>query len=126
MLLLLQVCWMMFYTEYQSLDRCLFVHQKGTAPLRFSIKGQGCCVGQSNDAIFKYARAGRVTCKVATVKEALERSLVLSSGEEVPADVIVVAYGLKYQAEPECLKELGIGGTSRPLLSCMRSTGHTV
>ena len=50
-----------------------------------------------------------MTCKVDKVKEVLEHSIVLSSGEEVPADLIVFAYGLKYQAEPECLKELGIG-----------------
>ncbi|CAK0782757.1 hypothetical protein CVIRNUC_005952 [Coccomyxa viridis] len=65
--------------------------------------------GQSNDGIFKFARAGRVTCKVDRIKEVRERSLVLTTGEEVPADLIVFAYGLKYQAEPECLKELGIG-----------------
>ena len=65
--------------------------------------------GQSNDGIFKYARAGKVTCKVDKIQEVLERSIVLSSGQEVPADVIVFAYGLKYQAEPECLRELGIG-----------------
>ena len=72
--------------------------------------------GQSNDGIFKFARAGRVTCKVDTIKEVAEHSLVLTTGEEVPADLIVFAYGLKYQAEPECLKELGIGGS--PLLLC--------
>ena len=70
-----------------------------------------CNAGQSNDGIFKYARAGRVTCKVDSIKEVRERSLVLTTGEEVAADLIVFAYGLKYQAEPECLKELGIGGS---------------
>jgi hypothetical protein len=65
--------------------------------------------GQSNDGIFKFAKAGLVTCKVDKVKEVREHSLLLSSGEEVPVDVIVFAYGLKYQAEPNCLKELGIG-----------------
>ena len=73
-----------------------------------------CCAGQSNDGIFKFARAGRVTCKVDRIKEVRERSLVLTTGEEVPADLIVFAYGLKYQAEPECLKELGIGGSLQP------------
>jgi len=68
-----------------------------------------CCAGQSNDGIFKFARAGQVTCKVDKIKEVLENSIVLSSGEHVPADVVVFAYGLKYQAEPECLKELGTG-----------------
>ena len=68
-----------------------------------------CFAGQSNDGIFKFAKAGKVTCKLDKVKEVLERSIVLCSGEEVPADLIVFAYGLKYQAEPECLKELGIG-----------------
>ena len=76
-----------------------------------------CYAGQSNDGIFKFARAGRVTCKVDRIKEVRERSLVLTTGEEVPADLIVFAYGLKYQAEPECLKELGIGGG--PLLSAL-------
>ena len=71
-----------------------------------------CNAGQSNDGIFKFARAGRVTCKVDRIKEVRERSLVLFTGEEVPADLIVFAYGLKYQAEPECLKELGIGECS--------------
>ena len=75
----------------------------------------GCNAGQSNDGIFNFARAGRITCKVDKIKEVREDSLVLTTGEEVPADLIVFAYGLKYQAEPECLKELGIGG--RPLLS---------
>ena len=74
------------------------------------------CVGQSNDGIFKYARAGKVTCKVDKIQEVLEHSIVLSSGQEVPADVIVFAYGLKYQAEPKCLRELGIGMT-HPLQS---------
>ena len=50
-----------------------------------------------------------MTCKVDKIKEVLEHSLLLCSGEEVSADLIVFAYGLKYQAEPECLKELGIG-----------------
>jgi hypothetical protein len=75
--------------------------------------------GQSNDGIFKFAKAGRITCKVDKVKEVREHSLVLSSGEEVPADFVVFAYGLKYQAEPECLKELGIGASAfKPSPSC--------
>ena len=78
-----------------------------------------CNAGQSNDGIFKYARAGRATCKVDRITEVRERSLVLATGEEVAADLIVFAYGLKYQAEPECLKELGIGGS--PLLPALAS-----
>ena len=50
-----------------------------------------------------------MTCKVDKIKEVLKNSIVLSSGEHVPANVVVFAYGLKYQAEPECLRELGIG-----------------
>ena len=65
--------------------------------------------GQSNDAIFQQARAGRVTCKVDSVAAVEEEHIVLGSGERVRADVIVAAYGLKYQADPEFLKELGIG-----------------
>lgn len=38
-----------------------------------------------------------------------EEHIVLGSGDRVRADVIVAAYGLKYQAEPEFLKDLGIG-----------------
>lgn len=70
-----------------------------------------CCgnAGQSNDGIFKQAKAGKLTCKVDTVKAADGFELVLGSGERVRADVVVVAYGMKYQAEPACLKELGIG-----------------
>jgi len=64
-----------------------------------------------------------VTCKVGKIKEVLENSIVLSSGEHVPADVIVFAYGLKYQAEPECLKELGIGNSaSLCAVICMQSS----
>ena len=65
--------------------------------------------GQSNDAIFKMARAGRVTCKVEAVKEIQDDALLLSSGERLPCDVLVVAFGLKYQAQPAFLKDLGIG-----------------
>jgi len=67
------------------------------------------CAGQSNDGIFKQAAAGRVTCKVDAIKEVQEDALVLATGERVPADVLVCAFGLKYQAEPVFLKELGIG-----------------
>ena len=62
-----------------------------------------------------------MTCKLGKVKEVLEHSIVLCSGEEVPADLIVFAYGLKYQAEPECLKELGIGVAPHSVL-CNFST----
>ena len=67
------------------------------------------CAGQSNDGIFKWAKAGRVTCKVDSVAALEEGCLLLGSGERVACDVLVVAYGLKYQAEPAFLKELGIG-----------------
>ncbi len=65
--------------------------------------------GQSNDAIFQQAKAGRITCKVDSVAAIEAEHIVLGSGERIRADVIVAAYGLKYQAEPEFLKELGIG-----------------
>ncbi|CAL8470751.1 g10293 [Coccomyxa elongata] len=64
---------------------------------------------QSNDAIFQQAKAGRITCKVDSVAAVEAEHIVLGSGERIRADVIVAAYGLKYQAEPEFLKELGIG-----------------
>ncbi len=94
----------------------------------YSLSGAGelylilgnCVAGQSNDGIFKYARAGKVTCKVDKIKEVLEHSIVLTSEEEVPADLIVFAYGLKYQAEPECLKELGIGELHRFFICTLR------
>lgn len=38
-----------------------------------------------------------------------EDRLLLGGGERLPCDVLVPAYGLKYQAEPPCLKGLGIG-----------------
>jgi hypothetical protein len=65
--------------------------------------------GQSNDGIFKLARAGKVTCKVDSVAAADGLDLVLRSGERMRADVVVAAFGMKYQAEPACLMELGIG-----------------
>ncbi len=68
-----------------------------------------CHVGQSNDAIFKMAKAGRITCKVEAVKDIQEDALLLADGERLPCDVLVVAFGLKYQAQPAFLQELNIG-----------------
>ena len=50
-----------------------------------------------------------------------ERGLLLAGGERVPCDVLVVAYGLKYQAEPPCLSALGIGARTHAAGGTARS-----
>ena len=50
-----------------------------------------------------------------------ERCLLLAGGERLPCDVLVVAYGLKYQAEPPCLKALSIGARTHAASGTARS-----
>lgn len=101
-------------------------HHSPTAPPHRILRGQDSrkikCrgwAGQSNDAIFQQARAGRLTCKVESVAAVEEQHVVLGNGERLRADLIVAAYGLKYQAEPAFLKELGIGELPFTLFQAM-------
>lgn len=71
--------------------------------------------GQSNDAFFQLAKAGRVEHLVDAVAHFEERHLRLASGRRLPADVVVAAFGLHYQANPAFLEGLGIGSPSSML-----------
>lgn len=70
--------------------------------------------GQSNDAFFQLAKAGRVEHLVDSVAHFEERHLRLASGRRLPADVVVAAFGLHYQANPAFLEGLGIGSPVPP------------
>jgi hypothetical protein len=73
--------------------------------------------GQSNDAFFRLAKAGRVTHLVDGVAAFEARHVRLVSGRRLPADVVIAALGLRFQASPAFLAGLGIGaprGRSSP------------
>jgi len=65
--------------------------------------------GQSNDAFFRLAKAGRAAHLVDGVAAFEARHVRLASGRRLPADVVVAALGLRFQASPACLAGLGVG-----------------
>lgn len=65
--------------------------------------------GQCNDAYFRLAHQGRLTCLIDGLDRVEGFEAVLKSGKRIRCDMLVIASGCKYNLEPSFLQEMGLG-----------------
>ena len=64
--------------------------------------------GQCNDAYFRLAHQGKLSCLVDQVECLSGSTAFLKSGNSIPCDVFVVASGLKYNLKPSFLETIDL------------------
>lgn len=64
--------------------------------------------GQCNDAYFRLAYEGKLSCIVDEIESLSNSTAFLKSGRSLPCDVLVVASGLKYNLKPAFLEKMNL------------------
>ncbi|KAK9828833.1 hypothetical protein WJX72_002308 [[Myrmecia] bisecta] len=80
--------------------------------------------GQCNDAFFKLSKSGKVTHLLDSVSRFTKTGVMLKSGGQVKAEMVVIASGCKFEAVPLFMKELKLGFNDLYNLAFMGDSGR--
>ncbi len=70
--------------------------------------------GQCNDAFFNLSKKGKVSFLLDSAESFTENGILLRSGQNVSADIIIVAAGCKFTKRPKFLEGVKTGRVSYP------------